>query len=329
MKTRTSVKKCRVCGNIEKNAPYVVREMMYGLRDEFQYFQCNSCGCLQIRDFLADMDKYYPNNYYSFNKYEGKKFNGFLGKIKQFKYSLLISGSSTIKKIMGFLSGQTHYFIFKGLEINKSSRILDVGCGNGKSFLYPLAEIGFKNLFGCDPYLESSLRYDNGLKIDNSTVFQTKGTWDFISYHHSFEHISDPLDHLKKVFELLKPNGVCAIRIPTTSSFAWEHYGVNWVQLDAPRHFFLHSRKSMEILAKESKLELYRVVYDSTHLQFSGSEKYIKDRSLITPHPKGFLHLIRRKITQRKFQKHAEILNKEERGDQAAFFFRKTNSQTC
>jgi len=36
------------------------------------------------------------------------------------------------------------------------------------------------------------------------------------------------------------PGGWCVIRIPTVSSFAWEHYREQWVQLDAPRHFFLH-----------------------------------------------------------------------------------------
>jgi SAM-dependent methyltransferase len=44
---------------------------------------------------------------------------------------------------------------------------------------------------------------------------------------------------------LLACKGIIVVRIPAVSSYAWERYGVAWMQLDAPRHFFLHSPKSM------------------------------------------------------------------------------------
>lgn len=317
---------CRICNNCENNTQFTVREMMFGFRDEFLYFQCNKCDCLQIGEFPDDISKYYPDNYYSFGGYIGKKFKGFSGIIKRKQYSLLVTGSKFYQRVMGLFSGNNDYYIFQGLNINKNTRILDVGCGNGKNFLYPLAEIGFKNLQGCDPFLETSLSYDNGLQVDNSNIFEIKGTWDIITYHHSFEHIPDPLEHMKKVYDLLEPGGVCIVRIPTVSSFAWEHYGINWVQLDAPRHFFLHSIKSMQLLGEQSKLELYQKVYDSNYFQFAGSEKYINDTPLRTPRPKGFMHMIRRKIKKQEYHKKAELLNKENKGDQAAFFFRKNSS---
>lgn len=317
---------CKICNNSENNTQFNTREMMFGFRDEFLYFQCNNCNCLQIDEFPNDISKYYPENYYSFGAYKGKTFKGLSGIIKRKQYSLLITGSKVSQKVMSLFSGNDSYYIFQGLNINKNTKILDVGCGNGRSFLYPLAEIGFNNLQGCDPYLETSLSYDNGLHIDNSNIFEIKGTWDIITYHHSFEHIPDPLEHMKKVYDLLKPGGVCIVRIPTVSSFAWKHYGINWVQLDAPRHFFLHSIESMQMLGEQSKLELYQTVYDSNYFQFSGSEKYINDTPLRTPRPKGFMNMIRRKIKKRKYQNKAELLNNENKGDQAAFFFRKNNS---
>jgi hypothetical protein len=39
--------------------------MMHGRREEFTYFQCLHCGCLQISEIPEDMSPYYPNNYYS------------------------------------------------------------------------------------------------------------------------------------------------------------------------------------------------------------------------------------------------------------------------
>ena len=313
--------KCKICGNSKDNILFTAKEMMYGFRDQFHYFQCNNCHCLQIKSFPTNISRYYPTNYYSFGKYDGKKFKGLSGLIKRKRYSFLLTGNDFISTITDIFSG-TKYDILRGLEINKKTKILDVGCGNGKKFLYPLAEIGFKNLKGCDPFLNSSLSYDNGLEVQNSTISDVKGKWDIITYHHSFEHIPNPLENLKKVCELLEPDGVCILRIPTVSSFAWEEYGVNWVQLDAPRHFFLHSKKSMQLLGEKSNLELYKVEYDSSHFQFTGSEKYIKDIPLRSSKSKGFMKFLKEKLKQREYQKKAELLNKQDEGDQAAFFFR-------
>lgn len=322
---KTDGMECRICGNTKGNKSYQVKEMMFGLREQFQYFQCAKCHCLQIAEFPEDMAKFYPENYYSFGKYNGKKFKGITGTINRKKYAQLVNGNNPLlKKAAGLISGTDIFFVLNGLNINKETKILDVGCGNGKTFLYPLAELGFKNVHGCDPFLAESIIYDNGLEISNTNVFDIQGSWDIITYHHSFEHIPDPLDHLKKVHELLAPGGICIIRIPTASSYAWNYYKTNWVQLDAPRHFFLHSKESMQILGEKSHLELFKTIFDSTHFQFSGSERYMQDIPLLTPNPKGLISVFQRKIKKRKYAQSAEVLNKEGKGDQAAFFFRKS-----
>ena len=300
--------------------------MMFGLREEFTYFECAQCGCLQIAEFPADMSGYYPDDYYSFNAYDGRKFKGFGGAFNRMKYSFLVSGGGALQKLAGMFTGINDYYIFKGLKVYKNTRILDVGCGNGQSFLYPLAETGFKNLLGCDPYLKGPITYLNGLQIKNCPVLDLGGSWDIITYHHSFEHIENPAENLKKVFELLAPGGVCVIRVPTVSSFAWQHYRTNWVQLDAPRHFFLHSVKSMQKLAEITGLDLYKTVYDSNYFQFAGSENYLKDISLNMPRPKGLITQVERKIKKYQYARRAKQLNAGGRGDQAAFFFRKGNT---
>ena len=74
---------CRICNNDKHNTQVIAREMMFGFRDEFSYFKCNICNCLQIAAFPDDMSKYYPENYYSFNEYKGNIFNGFSGLLKK------------------------------------------------------------------------------------------------------------------------------------------------------------------------------------------------------------------------------------------------------
>ena len=56
---------CRICNNSNDNQVYLVKEMMFGFPDEFVYFKCSNCGCLQISEEPADISKYYPTDYYS------------------------------------------------------------------------------------------------------------------------------------------------------------------------------------------------------------------------------------------------------------------------
>jgi hypothetical protein len=99
-------------------------------------------------------------------------------------------------------------------------------------------------------------------------------------------------------------------------SWAWRHYGANWVQLDAPRHFFLHSERSLRALAEQSGLVVTRTDYDSTEFQFCGSELYARGIAFGSTEPAAFIP--RRAVAA--FRAQALRLNKQRLGDQAAFY---------
>ncbi|MBV5336615.1 MAG: class I SAM-dependent methyltransferase, partial [Deltaproteobacteria bacterium] len=112
------------------------------------------------------------------------------------------------------------------------------------------------NLLGADPYLDADIQYKNGLKVLKKELHQIDGPFDLISLHHVFEHIDEPLKLLREAAARLAPLGVLLIRIPLADSKAWETYRQNWVQLDAPRHVYLHTHKSISLLAKEAGLHI-------------------------------------------------------------------------
>ena len=58
--------RCTICGNKKDNNHFKLKEMMFGLLDEFDYLQCNKCECLQITEIPKNLADYYPKNYYSF-----------------------------------------------------------------------------------------------------------------------------------------------------------------------------------------------------------------------------------------------------------------------
>jgi SAM-dependent methyltransferase len=209
-------------------------------------------------------------------------------------------------------------------DVSTRSRILDVGCGSGR-FLLTLSGAGFRNLQGVDRYVERDIEYPGGLRILKGSLDDCQGEWDIIMFHHSFEHLPHPLETLKTATGLLAPNGTIVVRIPVVSSYAWERYGVTWVQLDAPRHFFLHSRKSMWRLAEAAGLSVDRVVDDSTEFQFLGSELYVRDIPLRSEgtlglDAKGSIFSLEE---VQAFRRLAAELNVKGRGDQAAFYLKK------
>lgn len=313
------MKKCAVCNNVDGLKTYFVREMMFGFRDEFEYFHCSKCNCLQIAEIPENIQDYYPDNYYSFQKPELKK----LGYLRKKRDTYALFGKGLTGKLLNLYLPGTKLEILAEAHIHENSKILDVGSGNGK-LLLELNQIGLQNLLGVDPYVENDIELVNGIKILKKTIHEITGQYDLIMFHHSFEHMSDPRETLNTVSRLLSSKGYCIIRVPTTSSYAWKHYKENWVQLDAPRHFFLHSVDSMKILAEENNLVIEKVIYDSTAFQFWGSEQNAHDIPLkgersyaINPEKSIFS---KEEINQ--YKEKAKELNKAGQGDACAFILR-------
>jgi SAM-dependent methyltransferase len=210
------------------------------------------------------------------------------------------------------------------LMLTRRSRVLDVGCGAGY-LIHDLAELGYSAVLGIDPYVATEIIHENGARVLKMDVDAVTGKWDVIMFHHSFEHLPNPEGTLARVAELLTPEGCCLLRVPTVSSYAWQHYGVNWVQLDAPRHFFLFARKSIERLAQKSGFELVDVVYDSEAFQFWGSEQYVRGISL--KDPRSYAQNQSAGVFSASdiaaFARQAKSLNQQRQGDQAAFYRRR------
>lgn len=133
--------------------------------------------------------------------------------------------------------------MLREVPINRDSRILDVGCGNGE-FLERLSRAGFRNLLGADPFISADRETPSGVRILKN---------------HSFEHVLDPLSTLRDARDRLAPDGRCLIRLPTTSSDAWDIYREHWVQIDAPRHFVVPSRDGFAQAARRAHMTVESV----------------------------------------------------------------------
>ncbi len=319
---------CRICGNTEGNQAFFPKEMMFGWREEFEYLECARCGCLQIARIPDDLAKYYPSDgYYSYKAPKRKRDPAWLLKLRHERTRYFLGEFSVVGAALGAISRRPEHFDWLRGRASLDSRILDVGCGAG-GLLLKLQREGFRSLLGADPFIQADIDYGNGVKILKRGIEQLDGRYDFIMLHHSFEHVRDPASSLRSLALALAPKGTLLIRVPVADSHARRTYGIQWYQWDAPRHLYLHTRKSMQLLAAGAGMEIAGVVHDSSGQQFSSSELYLRGVPYIEhgkyrpdrgsdARPDAF-----EQAEWDGFQARAAELNRKGEGDSACFYLR-------
>ena len=268
---------CIICDAKGEFQTWLVREMLYGTRKEFEYFECPECKCLQISEIPKNLGDYYGEWYYSFH------------------------------------SNTDEEYECNGKE--KKGRILDVGCGDGK-WLFEKAREGYRDLWGCDPFTDEDKNYGDVIKIKKSFIHDMSeyGEFDLIHMGDSLEHVTDPVETMISARGLLRSDGRIEVSIPTWPNYAFDLFKTHWFQIDAPRHVFLPSVECMKILASKAGLEVESIEYDSNENQFLVSFFYEHNIPLIELSDKRVLEYFN--VDQIfEVKKMVLIANHEKRGD--------------
>lgn len=304
---------CRICGGAPGQA-YTVAEMMFGTGERFDYFQCSGCGCLQIADIPAARGPQYPEQYYSL-----------AGSLKKPRLLRRLAAACAYgwPGLLGdaFFTGRSQEDLrrFRKLRVARTARILDVGSGRGHR-VYALRQLGFANALGVDPFLAEDSSADGRLLARRASLADLDGTWDVVMLHHVLEHIPDQDATMTALGRILGAGGRIIVRIPTVSSEAWETYREAWVQLDAPRHLYLHSRESFRLLVERHGFALGSVEDDSTGFQYWGSELYRRGLALVVTGVSGTERQRQQfsRAERARFEARARRANAASRGDQFA-----------
>ncbi|MDN3550797.1 class I SAM-dependent methyltransferase [Mucilaginibacter aquaedulcis] len=309
-----SIDNCRICGSAFTEK-FVFREMMFGFRDLFNYAACGNCGALQTLSIPSNIDKYYPADYVSFTQVTPV--------LKRQPIQKRLVGNLRIKRKYK-VSGNLLINYLRPIETTPSARILDIGCGKG-ALICALFNLGFENVTGVDKFIPEEVDHGYGVRVLKKELTELPAhSYDLLIMHHVLEHVDDQVAEMKECHRLLKERGVLMISIPLLGK-AWEIYGGNWVQLDAPRHYVLHTMKSLSLLAERTGFKIQNVIFDSSAFQFLGSELYEKDIPLVDPETHKWnafdKHFTPEEIAN--FEKQAQILNAAQQGDAARFYLYK------
>ncbi len=106
----------------------------------------------------------------------------------------------------------------------KDLKVLELGCGYNGENIQELAKRYPKALFeGIDLQVNPNIHYSGVTLISGDiATWKTEKQYDIVLSLAVIEHLSDPLQHLKLIHSLLKPEGVAILTSPTPPShFLW------------------------------------------------------------------------------------------------------------
>jgi SAM-dependent methyltransferase len=202
---------CRICHGTLLPALRDVRDALTGER--FRIDRCSQCGVGQTTPFPADLQPYYAS-------YHGDR-HGLTGRYRVYK---------RLRLLRRLASGR------------EGNRLLDVGCGDG-SFLLATQRAGWQV---CGTELKPEVPLAAGLDVRREIDrFDPGPSFDYITFWHSLEHLTDPRQSLERAHDRLRPGGLVLISVPDNGGWQACLYGRHWVHLDVPRHLFHFDRSSL------------------------------------------------------------------------------------
>lgn len=150
---------------------------------------------------------------------------------------------------------------------SERQKLLDIGSGGGE-FVYLAQRRGYK-AEGLEPNLGyanfGARNYD--IKILNTDMYSLKSeSFDIVTLFHVLEHLPDPLGAVKKIYDLLRPNGIFFVEVP------------NILQKDASPHNIFFAAH-LFYFSSNSLGNILRPYFDLLRIEDKGNIKMILRKS--------------------------------------------------
>ncbi len=257
---------CPICG--QTNIHKVLGAEDYTVSHEvFDIWECTNCT-LRFTQGVPEPDKI--GAYYQSETY--------------------ISHSDTRQ---GFVNKAYHAVRLRTLQSKKNlvqkqtgrstGKMLDVGSGTG-AFVNVMKRAGWDTM-GLEPDQAARVRaaelYGVTLEETGKLFELPSDSFDAITLWHVLEHVHDLHGYMKRLGNLLKPEGRLFIAVPNYTSYDGGYYGAHWAAYDVPRHLYHFSPRAMRVLLSLHglKLEVIRPMwYDSFYVSML-SEQYRNKKS--------------------------------------------------
>lgn len=246
------VKSCPACSN----SSYL--KYTYGFDYEYKtssnkwkIVSCKKCQLLYLknRPHKSTLDIIYPKAYYSFN-YNKISF------IARF-------GKSYLDKIK--------FRKFLSKKNKENFNFLDIGCGDGRylELMHRNYKLKKVNCYGIDfknDKLNELKKEGYSINFQDFEKFNLKKKFDVITMFHVIEHVISPKKYLKKIYKLLKKDGILVLETPNYDSLDARLFKKSyWGGYHIPRHFVIFNDTNLVKFAEKMKFNLSKKIFLTGH----------------------------------------------------------------
>lgn len=213
----------------------------YLYKNGYWIYRCPTCQLGETdlkRDYTKFVKEFYSKGYYEGDPTRSAYVDYELDK------PLIVKN---MKKFLSFLPQST-----------SRGKLLDVGCAFG--YFVELALHRGYDAYGFDPSTFAAKKASllvGKKRIQVGTINEIgypKASFDVITMFDVFEHLQDPLNDMKKLQSLLKPDGVILIATGDTRSLAARVMRRRWTFFIPPQHIFFFHRGNVHVLLRKAGL---------------------------------------------------------------------------
>jgi ubiquinone/menaquinone biosynthesis C-methylase UbiE len=83
--------------------------------------------------------------------------------------------------------------------------------------------------------------------------------FDLVTLWHVLEHLSDPSSVMCEIYRILKPQGLLMLEVPNFDSLPSSLFGNAWFTLEAPRHLYHFTPKTVSALLKKHHFKIAKL----------------------------------------------------------------------
>jgi len=235
--------KCNLCGKDDYIKIFDGKDYLHGFSGSFNVVKCRCCGLIYLnpRPSPSEMETYYPDHYVSFDKQHSMA-------VKKIAQAVTKMKTINLQRIVG--AGE--------------KRVLEIGCSDG-AFLAALRDLTSWNLKGVEPNKRISEKArKKGFDVKTATIEEITlpvNNFDLVIMNHVIEHVTDPDFALRKIYSILKLNGILYMELPNIDCTERWLFGKYWSGYDVPRHLYSFSAKSLEDIMKKKGFRIKHISY--------------------------------------------------------------------
>jgi SAM-dependent methyltransferase len=247
------------------------RDRLLGLPGEFLFGRCDACGAgvLTLRPTDEALSQYYPEDYGPYGRRSERAHQSLVGRVVR-RILLLVP------VLLPDAAAKLEDELRRGNGRRPGSRVLDVGCGDGRHLARDVAAEWDATGVDFSPIAVQHAKR-RGLDVRLGTIFRDdleRESFDLIRASHVIEHVPDPIALLRRARELLVPGGRVHISTPNLGSPSASLFGTYWWGLDSPRHLVVFTSASLRAAARKSGLAVEQERHEVMPSDFWASVDY-------------------------------------------------------